>query len=143
MTRRHLHGLLGCTALSLPATANAQAVDADPDTIVVTARKRDETLQEVPTTVSVVGQDAIDDLNLQSLQDVTKVTAGILFDNEFGRDSNRPVIRGQANILGESGVSTFIDGVLVTGSLSDYDVQDVARVEIVKGPQSALYGRNT
>ena len=144
MRRPYLTALLVSSALATPELATAQTAGASaPDEIVVTARKRDETLQEVPTTVSVVSDDAIDQLSLQSLSDITKTSAGILFDNEFGRTSNRPVIRGQANILGDSGVAYFIDGVYVTGSLADYDVQDIERVEIVKGPQSALYGRNT
>ena len=63
----------------------------------------------------------------------------MVFDSEFGRGGNRPVIRGQANILGNSGVSYFIDGVYVSGSIDDYDIDDVERIEVVKGPQSALY----
>jgi outer membrane receptor protein involved in Fe transport len=85
----------------------------------------------------------IESMNLNSLDDIAKVTAGLTFDPEFSRTSNRPVIRGQANILGASGVSYFIDGVYITGSINDYDINDVERIEVVKGPQSALYGRNT
>jgi outer membrane receptor protein involved in Fe transport len=144
MTRRPLGALLATTALSLPAAASAQTAGyAEPDEIVVTARKRVETLQDVPVSVSVVTDRAIDQLNLNAFQDIARVTAGLTFDDEFGRDSNRPVIRGQANVLGESGIAFFIDGVYVTGSLADYNVQEIERIEIVKGPQSALYGRNT
>ena len=113
------------------------------DEIVVTARKRAENLQEIPVSVTAIGSDLIEDLAIQDLSDISKLTAGLLFDAEFSRDSNRPVIRGQANILGFSGVSYFIDGVYITSSIADYDLNDVERIEIVKGPQSALYGRNT
>ena len=111
--------------------------------VVVTARKVEENLQEVPVAVTALSQEYLQDLGINNLQDISKVTAGLVFDSEFARGANRPVIRGQANILGGSGVSYFIDGVYITGSIDDYDLNDVERIEVVKGPQSALYGRNT
>ncbi|MEL6876636.1 MAG: TonB-dependent receptor [Pseudomonadota bacterium] len=111
--------------------------------IIVTARKREENLQSVPTSVAVATAETIDRLGLDDLEDISKTTPGLIFDDSFGRDGNRPVIRGQANILGQSGVAFFIDGIYYTGSLADYDVDTIQRIEVVKGPQSALYGRNT
>ena len=111
--------------------------------VVVTARKRTEGLQDVPVAVTALTSDQIAEFGIQDLSDVSKITAGLIFDSEFARGSNRPVIRGQANILGESGVSYFIDGLYVSGSIDDYDLSNVERIEVVKGPQSALYGRNT
>ena len=111
--------------------------------IVVTARKREESLQSVPTSVSVTTQETIQRLGLDSLEEIANTTPGLFFDESFGRNGNRPVIRGQASILGESGVAFFIDGIYYTGSLADYDVDSIERIEVVKGPQSALYGRNT
>ncbi len=126
------------------ATAIAQESAASLyDEITVTARKREENIQDIPVAVSAVTASQIEDLNIQDLSEVSKLTAGLVFDNEFGRGSNRPVIRGQANILGDSGVSYFIDGVYINGSIADYDLNDIERIEVVKGPQSALYGRNT
>ncbi len=134
-------------AFSLLALCLAMPVQAQTelllDEIVVTARKKSENLQDVPVSVAAFTADRLDDLAIQDLSDISKITAGLLFDNEFSRQSNRPVIRGQANILGDSGVSYFIDGVYITGSISDYDLNDIERLEVVKGPQSALYGRNT
>ncbi|MEM9500512.1 MAG: TonB-dependent receptor [Pseudomonadota bacterium] len=111
--------------------------------IIVTARRREESLQEVPTSVSVTTGETISRLALDNLEEIANVTPGLFFDESFGRNSNRPVIRGQANILGDSGVAFFIDGIYYTGSLADYDVDTIERIEVVKGPQSALYGRNT
>jgi outer membrane receptor protein involved in Fe transport len=111
--------------------------------IVVTARKTEERLQEAPLAVAVVTADGIDRLGFNSVTDLTRATAGLVFDDSFGRDANRPVIRGQANILGDSGVAFFIDGIYFNGSIADYDIDSIARIEVVKGPQSALYGRNT
>lgn len=147
MTRSYKACLLAVTALtSVPALAQEAAPDAtanDSDVIIVTARKTEETLQEAPTTVSVVTAASIDRLGLDNLTDVAKTVPGLVFDDSLGRDANRPVIRGQANILGQSGVAFFIDGIYYSGSLADYDVDTVERFEVVKGPQSALYGRNT
>jgi len=147
MTHSFKACLLAVTALtSVPAMAQEAApgpTSADSDVIIVTARKTEETLQEAPTTVSVVTAAAIDRLGLDNLTDIAKTVPGLVFDDTLGRDANRPVIRGQANILGQSGVAFFIDGIYYSGSLADYDVDTVERFEIVKGPQSALYGRNT
>ena len=126
-----------------PDLAAQQEAFDDIEEIVVLARKREENVQDVPLSVTAISSTMIEQLNLRNLDDIAKVTAGLQFDPEFNRTSNRPVIRGQANILGDSGVSYFIDGVYITGSINDYDVNDIERIEVVKGPQSALYGRNT
>ena len=128
-------------AVSMPVYAQESAGTLDE--IIVTARKKEESIQDVPVAVSAISESLIQDLALQDLSDISKITAGLLFDNEFSRQSNRPVIRGQANILGDSGVAYFIDGVYITGSIADYDLNEIERIEVVKGPQSALYGRNT
>ncbi|MFK8015135.1 MAG: TonB-dependent receptor [Gammaproteobacteria bacterium] len=128
---------LACLFLS--DIAAAQEIEE----IVVVARKRAENIQDVPVAITAVTGDEILERSLRDFADISKLSAGLLFDNEFGRTSNRPVIRGQANILGESGVSFFIDGVYFEGSIADFNLNEVERFEIVKGPQSALYGRNT
>ncbi len=137
---------LALTALS-PMAVYAQDApvedDGGPDEIIVTARKFAENLQNAPTSVAVVTAASIERLGLDSIQDLSKTTSGLIFDDSFGRDANRPVIRGQASILGQSGVAFFIDGIYYSGSIADYDVDSIERVEVVKGPQSALYGRNT
>ncbi len=137
--------LLAATVMgSTPVFAQDTSDGAsDDNVIIVTARKVSENLQEVPSTIAVVTSDNIEDLALDSVADISRLTAGLTFDDSFGRDSNRPVIRGQANILGDSGVAVFIDGIYFSGSIGDYNVDNIQRIEVVKGPQSALYGRNT
>lgn len=142
---------LATGTIALPAAAQntgdaeqaSESAPADPNLIIVTARKRAENLQEVPTSVAVVSADTIANLVLDNVSDLSKVTAGLTFDDSLGRDADRPVIRGQANILGDSGVAIFIDGIYFSGSIVDYNIDNIQRVEVVKGPQSALYGRNT
>ncbi|MFZ4120869.1 MAG: TonB-dependent receptor [Caulobacterales bacterium] len=130
------------------AQASAAATAAGED-IVVTARKREETVQDVPVAVSVFSQEQIESLQIQSIDDVARFTPGLSFSKTFGRSTDRPVVRGQSNVLAnvqfgvESGTAYFIDGVYYPGSIQSLDLGDVARVEVIKGPQSALYGRNT
>lgn len=152
--KKLVRSILLTATIMTPGTVLAQAATVDDDReaastapggneIVVTARKTEERLQEAPLAVSVVTSEGIDRLGFNSVTDLTRATAGLVFDDSFGRDANRPVIRGQANILGDSGVAFFIDGIYFNGSIADYDIDSIARIEVVKGPQSALYGRNT
>lgn len=150
MPRNHSRALrasIACSlaglTIALPQAGVAQDGANALDEIIVSARKREESIQDIPVAVTAVTATQIEELNLQGLSEISKLTAGLVFDNEFGRGSDRPVIRGQANILGDSGVAYFIDGVYITGSIADYDLNDIERIEVVKGPQSALYGRNT
>lgn len=119
------------------------------DEIVVTARKTEETLQSAPVSVSAISARNIEELGLKSIDDFAKQATGISFSQAFGRSTDRPVIRGQSNILAgvqsgvESGAAYFIDGVYYLGDIQGFDPDSIERVEIIKGPQSALYGRNT
>lgn len=145
--------LLAATMLA-PVSAFAQtAAPADDDSgivdIVVTARKTQETLQTAPVTVSVVTDQAIKELGLNSIDDFAKQSTGLSFSQAFGRSSDRPVIRGQSNVLAnvqfgvESGAAYFVDGIYYQGDIQGFDPESLQRVEVIKGPQSALYGRNT
>ena len=119
------------------------------DTIVVSARKKEEGLLEAPVAVSAFDSAAIENLQLESVDDIARFTPGLSFSKAFGRSTERPVIRGQSNVLAgvqfgvESGTAYFIDGVYYSGSIQNLDPNDLQRVEVIKGPQSALYGRNT
>jgi outer membrane receptor protein involved in Fe transport len=117
--------------------------------IVVTARKVEESLSDAPVAVSVLTGDAIAQQGLNSLDDFAKQATGISFSQAFGRTTDRPVIRGASNVLAgvqagvETGAAFFIDGIYYQGDIQGFDPASIERVEIVKGPQSALYGRNT
>lgn len=139
------------TALT-PVTAAAQDAAADEGPlaeIVVTARKTAESLSDAPVSVSVVGAQQIEELGLNSIDDFARTATGISFSQAFGRSTDRPVIRGQSNVLAgvqagvETGAAYFVDGVYYQGDIQGFDPTSIERVEIIKGPQSALYGRNT
>ncbi len=143
---------IAATSMTVIPAAAAQEEGAQPqsrDVITVTARRREETILDAPVAVTAFGEEDILNLGLQSVDDVARFTPGLSFSAAFGRSSERPVIRGQANVLAgvqfgvESGTAYFIDGVYYPGSIQNLDPNDLARVEVIRGPQSALYGRNT
>jgi len=133
---------------ALPAAAQ-QAVGSDPevgalDDIVVTARRREEALQDVPIAVTAFTEEALRDRQIEDLADVALYTPGVQLQQAFGRDGDRPIIRGASNILtGDGKVGIFLDGIPWFGDFSTLDLDSAQRVEVIRGPQSAVFGRGT
>ena len=113
--------------------------------IVVTARKREEGLQTVPISITAFESDVIERARIVTVADIAALTPGFSFTPLFGGGVGVPVIRGQSTTIGEPNVGFFIDGVYQSSrAIMDAILGDaIERVEVVKGPQSALYGRNT
>jgi outer membrane receptor protein involved in Fe transport len=117
---------------------------ASNDEIVVTARKREENKQDIPIAVTAFSAAALEDRLIQNTTDLAAFTPGFAFNEGFGRDGDRPVIRGTANILITDGkVGAFVDGAPILGDSSGIDLEAFQRVEVIKGPQSAVFGRGT
>jgi iron complex outermembrane receptor protein len=142
---------LAAATLSPAATAqSARAQDTSTsdtlvlEEVVVTARKREESLRDVPLTVTAVTAETIERLGIRDAYDVALYTPGFSNVASFGRNSvERPVIRGQSNILGDPNASYFVDGVFLSGSTSNTETANLERIEVIKGPQAVLYGRAT
>jgi len=113
------------------------------DEIIVTARRAEENLQKVPLSITAIGAKDIAAAGITRVEDIAALTPGFSFRNGFGRGFDRPVIRGMSNISGGANASFFIDGVYVNGSITAYNLDNVERVEVIRGPQSALFGRST
>ena len=115
------------------------------DEIVVTARKREESIQDVPLAVTAFDSEQLKRRSITELEDVARFTAGFAFEDFDGGNAN-PVIRGQSTLRAtarEQTVATFLDGVYMPRSwLVDQGTNNMERIEIVKGPQSSRYGRN-
>ncbi len=117
--------------------------------VVVTARKVEESLQDAPISVTAFTNESITQRGITDLNSLAEFSPGLSFSQAFGRQNDRPVIRGQGNVLAnvqfgvESGTAYFIDGVYYNGDIQSLDFDMLQRVEVIKGPQSALYGRNT
>ena len=118
------------------------------DELVVTTRKREENLQSVPISIDAFTSERIQKLGVDDLSRLSDFTANFSFEKFAARrgaqdDVSRPVIRGQSNILGEPNAQFFVDGVPFSGSILSFPFKAVERVEVVRGPQAALFGRST
>jgi iron complex outermembrane recepter protein len=141
------------TALTLfgfsPAAAQVAAaptpVAGEAEVVIVTARKTAENIQSIPVSVTAVTAASIEKLNIQGLADIARITPGFSFENYSGAFS-APVIRGQTQTridLVVQNTASFFNGIyLQRGYMVDSSLLEVERVEVIKGPQSALYGRN-
>ncbi len=125
---------------------SASAETANASEIVVTARGREERLQTVPLAINVLSGDQLRDQGVKSLADLATVTPGLTFQDLNGAYA-APTLRGVAQVdqMGPQGnVGVFIDGVYLNNrSALAFDQYEIGRIEVVKGPQSASYGRNT
>lgn len=136
------------TLLALPLAAAAVTLNAQDlmlEEIVVTATKRAEGLQDVPIALSVMTGDKITDQGIGSLEDMAVFLPNVHIAE--GGAGDQLFIRGIGsgiNYSFEQSVGTFIDGVYFgRGQASRSSFLDVARVEVLKGPQSTLFGKNT
>ncbi len=115
--------------------------------IVVTSRKREENMQRVPIAITAFTEATLARADIQNLEDLARFTTNLTFaKGPIGRHAT-PVLRGLGLIDTrgfDNHVGLFIDGVYISGrSGLNVSMFDLDRVEVVKGPQSALYGRNT
>jgi iron complex outermembrane recepter protein len=121
------------------------AADDDPQTIIVTARRQDERFADVPLAVDVLDRDAIGPGAVSSLQSLSSRLPGLSFEAAWGGANSFPVLRGQSqpSIAGDN-VGMFVDGVYqASRSALDVVPLDLERIEVVHGPQSALFGHST
>lgn len=154
--------LASAASLSLFA-APAHADDAKPDTlqssvgtgatdqgdILVTARRRAETVQDVPLAISVVGGEHIDNTGSFNVGRLQQLTPALTFYSSNPRNSAAN-IRGLGAPFGltndgiEQGVGIYVDDVYYSRAASStFDFLDVERIEVLRGPQGTLYGKNT
>jgi outer membrane receptor protein involved in Fe transport len=127
--------------LATPVSAQQMVIDD----IIVTARKREESLQEVPLSITALTSEQIESRGITNNYDVALFTPNFSTQKQVGRTNDRPTIRGMAasSIQGEPNASYFIDGVFVASSISTAITEAVERVEVLRGPQSAQFGRAT
>lgn len=152
--RRLLH--LGTTASAALCaslfSSHAMAQDGGLEEIFVTARKVVESLQETPIAVSAFSGAALEARQILSSDDLSKVTPGLTFDgvapssgsNSAGQIFIRGV--GQTDFTGvtDPGVGVYVDGVYMARSIgSVLDFVDIESIEVLRGPQGTLFGRNT
>lgn len=149
------------TAASMALTASVALFHACPavaaeearlgiEEIIVTARKREESLQTVPLAVTAIRAEDLEVRSARNIADVLRLAPNVTFaaGGAAGGSAAQVYIRGVGQgdfaITSDPGVGIYVDGVYLgrsTGSL--LDVLDLERVEVLRGPQGTLFGRNT
>jgi iron complex outermembrane receptor protein len=117
------------------------------DEIVVTSRRVSESLNEVPVAITAFTAKDLEKQAIRNVRDLANFTPNMTFTSSTDGRAAVPTIRGIGLIDGrgfDNPVGIFIDGIFVSGrAAQNVGMLDLERVEVVKGPQSALYGRNT
>ena len=127
-----------------PTTSDAYTVD----TIVVTAQKRKENLQDVPIVVTVVNKQLLQDSGVKDIKDLSKLTSGLTVTSTASEATTTARIRGVGTVGDNPGlepsVGVVIDGVYrPRNGVGFNDLGDVDQIEVLKGPQGTLFGKST
>ena len=139
-------------AVVIAVTGQPSVANAAIEEIVVTTRKREENLQDVPISVTAFTVADMERKGMNNLEDITRQTAGVIFDNGGMSAQDMTVImrglnptRGRQNVaILQDGIDVSSESILTAGGslLMNTRLFDIERVEVVKGPQMALYGRS-
>lgn len=147
--------LASAIALALPAAAQQAPTTDTPGAlaeIVVSARKREENLQQTPVAVSAFSGDDLAQRRVETTADLTHFVPNMQFDGvaseSGGGASSQVAIRGIGQtdyvLTVEPGVGVYLDGVYISKSVGSLlDTLDLERAEVLRGPQGTLFGRNT
>ncbi|MCA0900908.1 TonB-dependent receptor [Microbulbifer agarilyticus] len=145
------HALAAAVAVSITpieilAQSSSESVEGVEE-VVVTARRRSESLQEVPISISPVTSEEIQQRAYSGLEDIAAATSGFTYEGFSTSGTNgNAVIRGMAQTFTTArtqNVAFFLNGIhLQRQSMMNFGLVDMERIEVVKGPQSAMYGRN-
>lgn len=138
---------LTCALVATVSLANAQdAIEGTGslEEVTVTARRRSETLQDVPIAVTVMTSQDIARAGIVSVQDFANLTPNVTFDNALNLGTNYLSIRGQSQAqYSPPPAAIVVDGVLNISPMQfNVDEFDLQQIEVLKGPQGAIYGRN-
>jgi iron complex outermembrane receptor protein len=118
--------------------------------VIVTARKREENLQEIPIAITAVSAADILEGDVTGLEDIAALAPGFYFFNQGGSQPGRYNTQLRFRGLNQAQFSPsfetgalFVDGVYVLNGGTSLSLMDIERVEVIKGPQAAYFGRNT
>lgn len=143
--------LLLSPAHAQQAPENASAAEpAGLEEVIITARKRNEALLDTPLSVQAFTSQDIESAGLRNLEDVAALTAGMNFqklgNSQSGRYNSAIRFRGLELLVttptSQTG-SLFVDGVYILGGAASMQFTDVERIEVIRGPQAAYFGRGT
>ncbi|MDB6063631.1 MAG: TonB-dependent receptor [Verrucomicrobiaceae bacterium] len=138
-------GIGAATMISLAVPAYAQS-GGGLEEVFVTARKRDEGVQTVPLSISALSSEALEQRNVRQVEDLNTVVPGFRFGAEGGKANNNIMMRGLSKIpLGEGvpAVVTYFANIGLPPTGGNVPTYDIANIQVLKGPQGTLFGRNT
>jgi len=152
MNNKHL-SISAAVALAITGSigwqAPAAAQSAVLEEIVVTAERRETSLQNTPLSLAALSADAMDRKGVQSIADIALFTPNLAINGSRGTGNNSPSfsirgISGGGGATSERGVALYIDDIFVPRTAgSVFKVFDLDRVEVLRGPQGTLFGRNS
>lgn len=139
-------------AAFIPLATQAEEADADvhntsvdePEEVIVTARRRAEAVDDVPITMTVITEYEIENARIEQVSDFIALTPGSTLRENFNPSFTNLTVRGIATQQnGELPIALAVDGVTVPfTSFLNQELLDVVHVEVLKGPQGGMYGRN-
>ena len=138
---------LGSVSVSAPAAMAAQTTDAAQlSEVIVTAQRRSEKLVDVPITVSTLSANQLAVADVVTLSDISKMTPALRFDSDG--TFVQPSVRGIGTAITTSGggpnVGIYVDGFFQSNpEVSDFQLLNIQSIQVLKGPQGTLFGRNT
>ncbi|PZT96203.1 MAG: TonB-dependent receptor [Brevundimonas sp.] len=143
-----LGAVVGAAVMGFAGVAAAQEAPASVDDIIVTAQKREQSLQDVPIVVTTLSQEVLDGAGVQDIKDLQILTPGMTVTSTQSEASTTVRIRGAGTVGDnpglESSVGVVIDGVYRSrNSVGFGDLGELSRIEVLKGPQGTLFGKNT
>jgi iron complex outermembrane receptor protein len=148
-SNRVLKLAIACTLASVASSSLAQESAGEPTyEVIVTAQKREQNLQDVPVVVTAVSEQLLHDTGVKDIKDLTVLAPGLLVTSSSSEASTTARIRGMGTVGDnpglESSVGIVIDGVYrPRNGVSFGDLGEMERVEVLKGPQGTLFGKNT
>ncbi|MFO1425665.1 MAG: TonB-dependent receptor plug domain-containing protein [Steroidobacteraceae bacterium] len=148
MKSRALERLILVTAMGLqPVLAAAQ--QAELEEVIVTAERREASLQSTPIAVSAVGSEDLERLQITSIKDLDTAVPSMTIETNVASNTSITIsMRGNAEqnaafLFSEPGVGLYLNGVYRRLSGSNIELLDIERIEVLRGPQGTLFGRNT
>ena len=133
-----------------PTAVQAQSASAAAmlEEVIVTARRREESLQDLPLSVQAITADAMQAQGIYNLEQITEFVPNVVLTEDQRKNDTRFYVRGIgggfSNPAQVFGVGAYIDGHYLSGSLGAFmSTVDVERVEVLRGPQGTLFGKNT
>lgn len=122
--------------------SNDKPLQLDP--VVVTAEKRSENIQEIPSSISVVTDLQIMDSGITDIQELSSLTPNLFISNWGVRGNSYVFIRGIGAVNNDPAVGFYVDDVnYMDSNVFDSKLYEIERIEILRGPQGTLYGRNS